>query len=549
MKIFRLRFVAAIAAIFLLFPLFLSTPAQAAFRDRVLILPFSFNADRDISFLNRGISGMLTSRLADQAEVLVLQPDGMSATGVPDEQAALAKAREMNADYLLLGSVTLFGSSVSTDALFFDVKTGKILVPFNGFGENPGDVLAHIDRLASQIKARVFGGPSLQPLPQAPQAQQPMPQPVPQTVPAPVIQAPAPASAVPTRDTAQIWKSRNFKLAVQGISIGDLTGDSRNEIVMIDDNTVFVYQLTDGVLVKLAEVRGNRYHKFIGVDAADINANGPAEIFVTAVDQKGKLSSFVLEWNGAGFSRVIQKAPWYFRVITGDQGKKRLVGQKQGLLGTGNEYELDPGADLFLGGIHELKWNARTYVAEAPLNLPAWVNVFGFTVGDILNKGQQMTLAFSDQDHLRLLNPDRELEWESDERYGGTTRYLEYKDPIDPNNMERRYLHQRVFFADLDKDGQNEIIVVKNKDLTGQYFSRFRAFKSGRIECLDWTRLAVKTKWQTDQISGYISDYAVGDVNSDGQEEVLFAVSAKVGVTGALVGKQKSYLVTWHPGK
>ena len=538
----------ATTAAALIFSTLLPTnPAPAETRSRVLLLPFTFNSEKNLSFLNRGITGMLTSRLADKAEVITLQPDEIALTGVPDETAALALARQTDADYVLLGSVTLFGGNVSTDALFLDVETAKILIPFNGFGENPGDVLAHVDRLATQIKARVFGGPPLQPLPSPPQIQSATPQPALETAPVQSGQSAAPAG--PGQDTALIWKSRNFKVAVQGLSIGDLTGDGRNEIVMISDNRVFAYQLTDGVLVKLAEVEGSHYLSYIGVDAADINAKGPAEIFVTAVDHNGKLSSCGLEWNGAGLKPILEKAAWYFRVITGDQGNKRLVGQKQGLLGTGNEYELEPGADLFLGKIHELQWTTRDYAAAAPLDLPAWVNVFGFTVGDVLNKGQAMVLGFSDQDRLRLSNPDREVEWESDQRYGGTTRYLEYKDPTDPKNMERRYLPQRVFFTDLDRDGQNEIVVVKNRDLSGQYFSRFRAFKNGRIECLAWTRLAVKTKWQTDDVSGYISDYAIGDIDNDGREEVLFAVSTGTGITGALTGQKKSYLVTWHPGR
>ncbi len=497
--------------------------------------------------------GMLSSRLSAQGRVTIIK----SQKSVSDEQAALALAKTLDADYLLMGSLTVFGNSVSTDARFLEVPTGKVLVPFNRFDPDQGAVLSHINTFAGQINTGVLGTPARQtasepaaapPLPVAVTAPRAVIAPSPQPV-TPVIQKPqiVPVKPAATAIEPEILKSKNFKTAIQGLAVGDVTGDGKIEIVFTGNNTVFIYRLADGQFIEVTQIKGRKYNTYLSLDVADINGNGPAEIFVTSIDPKGRLNSFVLEWNGAGFKRTVDHAAWYFRVVKGAKGSNLLAGRKQGLSGIGNEYALDPAENLFFDKIKELQWNGRIYASIRTLNLPKWVNLFGFSFGDALNKGDAALVAFSDRDKLQVLNKNREIEWESGERYGGSLRYLEYPDPTDPKHMERYYLPQRVFVSDMDNDGKNEIIVVKNQDITGHYFSRFRSFNSGRIECLVWTKLAFKPKWKTDDVAGYISDYAIADLNNDGHDEIIFAVSAKSGLSGVLSGRKTSYLVSWRP--
>jgi hypothetical protein len=108
--------------------------------------------------------------------------------------------------------------------------------------------------------------------------------------------------------------------------------------------------------------------------------------------------------------------------------------------------------------------------------------------------------------------------------------------------MDRVYLAQRIHIADLDRDGKNELIVVKNQDVARRLLSRLRIFKSGHIECLTWNTLGLNLKWKTREISRYISDYAIADLNNDGQDELVFSVVAK---TDTLLGDAKSFIVSW----
>ena len=108
--------------------------------------------------------------------------------------------------------------------------------------------------------------------------------------------------------------------------------------------------------------------------------------------------------------------------------------------------------------------------------------------------------------------------------------------------MDRLYLPQRIFITDFDKDGKNEVVTVRSRATTSSFFKRFKSFDSGQIECLTWNNVTLKQKWKTDEISGYISDLAVGDIDNDGLSEIVFPVITK---SGSIIKKEKSHIIAW----
>ena len=63
------------------------------------------------------------------------------------------------------------------------------------------------------------------------------------------------------------------------------------------------------------------------------------------------------------------------------------------------------------------------------------------------------------------------------------------------------------------------------------------------IEFLTWNDIGFVTNYKTQETSGYISDFAVGDFNGNGVTDILFAV-----VVGgnSIFGKKTSFLVLWE---
>jgi len=241
------------------------------------------------------------------------------------------------------------------------------------------------------------------------------------------------------------------------------------------------------------------------------------------------------------FKKIVQDANFYYRVLNIPGRGNILLGQKRGMLGTADGHEIDPSSSLFLSGVVELKWNNKGYEPADRLELPERVNIYGFAYGDALNDGREMIAAFKTDGRLVISDKTGSEEFKSRERYGGSAAYLEF--PVDEKKrMNRYYLPQRIFITDFDQDGKNEIITVRTHDTSSSSFKRSRSFDSGQIECLTWNNVTLKQKWKTDEIPGYISDIAVGDMDNDGISEIVFPVITQ---SGSIIKKKRSHIIAW----
>ena len=148
-------------AIFCLLLFFTAAPVLAA-PARVAILPFDVNAEKDLTFLQEGILDMLASRLAWQDKVDVINENETKAAvaaveGFDGESRALLVGGKLQADYVLFGSLTVFGESVSIDAKMVDVSGQQEPVPFFAQTGSMGQVIPQINQFATNINATVFG--------------------------------------------------------------------------------------------------------------------------------------------------------------------------------------------------------------------------------------------------------------------------------------------------------------------------------------------------------------------------------------------------------
>jgi TolB-like protein len=553
------RFYKRLALMLTLTLLALGSARQAAAETRkVLVVPFSIHADKDLAFLRKGITAMLSSRLTDLGKVVVMDQTAAAdlvrdlPTPLTRETAAEA-GRKAGADYVVFGSLTVFGDSISTDARFVEAAASTLLVTFNETGQSQGDVIGHINTFAGEINTRVFGrtaGGSASAAPAPAVAADTPPDPD-QANPAKQIWRGDGGMRIQATDPdvdhtgARLWRSRRFSMNIVGLAMGDVDEDGNTEVVFASESQLAIYRFKDGGFLKVAEFALERHLVCVGLDAADINGNGRDEIFVSARSENYLPSSYVLEWDGDAF-QIIQKAiNRYFRVLWNPQTKRRtLYGQK----GSARE--------VVTGPVWNLVWMNGSYEPQNQVILPDEASVFGFATADLTADGSEDTIAFVRNDYLQLSSLAGREEWLSAEPYGGSYTWLmtaeEYKfhsretrNNPDPLPMELYFLPQRILVTDFDQDGRNEAMVVKNEDTTGGLFSRVRSYREGRFENLAWDNVGMRAVWRTRKFSGYISDYNIGDFDNDGQHEVVFAVVKKVG--DPMTGDAKSYLVSWDP--
>jgi TolB-like protein len=535
--------------------LFTATPLLAA-PARVAILPFDVHAEKDLTFLQEGILDMLDSRLAWRDNVEVINKNETKAAmaaveGFDGESRALLVGGKLQADYVLFGSLTVFGESVSIDARMVDVSGQQAPLPFFAQTRGMGEVIPQINQFATNINATVFGrnvpqrpvvaaapqagtmpATQLQPAPPAydprmhpekllqsgVQAEtQPPVAGLPYQTPNPAFVATAPAAATGSQRT--FWKSRNFKTLITGLDIADVDNDGQKEVIIVSEKLVSIYRMANGRLIKSAEIAETRTGAYIGVDVADINGNGTPEIFVTSLGpNRNTVDSFVLEYAGGDYKKISDGDNWYYRVVrTNDRGTL-LLGQKQR---TADD-------SIFNGSIHEMNWQGDRLVPIRQLLIGGKANLIGVTYGDFTQTGQSTIAAYSDWDRIRVYGNGSEMIWEDGDRTGGNTTYFQLA-KVEPGHDNIQYFPLRVRRTDIDRDGKPEILVARHEELAKSMLKNFRTFSKAQIVSMAWDGLGLVSRWKTQSFGGRASDFVVSDFDNDGQDELVIAVVSKEG--------------------
>ncbi len=298
---------------------------------KVAILPFTIHADRDLTFLQEGIMDMLSSRLAWKGEVDVLEKGPVKKRaaqfkGPIGTENALLIGRALQVDYVIFGSLTVFGESVSIDAKILDMAKSEELVTAFNQSKGMDEVIPTITRFAQDINEKIMGRSIVRPpvqtaAPEATEAPKPP-------------KGPGGLSKVEEGFEGEgVHHVQRFGVEITGLDGGDVDGDGKNELVFIDKTKVFVYKWRNGTLALFRAVKGGWSPNHVWVSVADLDHNGRAEIYVSNLGESD-VFSYVLEWDGNDFKRISEKQRWFFRVIDIPDKGQSLIGQKRKMEGT-----------------------------------------------------------------------------------------------------------------------------------------------------------------------------------------------------------------------
>ena len=421
---------------------------------RIALLPFKINSEKDLAFLQDGIFDMLSTRLAKEGQVEVLSRgevdaamQSAAASGTVNEAAARTIGRRLNADFVLFGSLTVLGENVSIDTKMVDISGGQPTLTFFDQSRDLGAVITKINLMAADINDKMFGRLTqrTQTAAKAPPAAQPPPAKKTDIHAHPesvlkedgfISQQKSDAGDsgsgifIPeeAREAQQkFWKSANFKHLINGVAIGDVDGDGKNETVIIAPHAVIIYRSESGRFGKIAEISESNSKNLTGVDIADMNNNGYAEIFVTSFNAKRTMvNSFVLEYDGTNFNKTIDGSYWIYRVANTPTRGKILLGQRPRI------------GKSFSGTIFEMIWQNGEYVPTDDIKTPRQTSLLGLTIGDVLNNSQESAIGYKEDDRLQILDSSGTLVWDSAERYGGSMLFwdapIDYRGQVENKN-------------------------------------------------------------------------------------------------------------------
>jgi TolB-like protein len=503
-------------------PLSISQPQSSNKVYKVAILPFVIHSEENIDYLREGIYDILSSRITTEGRIVTIDRTAVERALYEerpmrlDEEAAKKIGMRVGADYIVLGSLTKIANYISLDARMISITEEK--PPLTAFTQHKGldDVMVKIGDFAQDIGMKILGR-------------------------RPTVGRATGSGRSPFIQSKDMGlldrsfsKSQTFNFEIKGIDIGDVDGDKKNELVVMDTNSLYIFKYNGEKLTlfqkQLELAPGNN---FLTLDVADVNRNGLAEIIVTnMVDDN--LRSFIVEFEEGRFKKITEKSGWFFRVLEHPKEGPVLMGQQMGSEG------------IIVGPIYKMVWKKTSFEKGQKMPFPSGTKLFGLALIEARAKGSLDTLVLDDFSRLRIVDSKGNYAWSSSDHLGGTNNYYETtkkkEEPYRPKDSPpwRVYVPGRILVRDLDGDGTDEVIINKNDSSTYGIFGRIRSFEKGEIDDLVWEENAFVTNWKTREIAGYISDFQVRDIDNDGENELVVAV---VNPSGVLERKSTSNIL------
>jgi hypothetical protein len=305
------------------------------------------------------------------------------------------------------------------------------------------------------------------------------------------------------------------------LAASDLDLDGKIEIVAAYPDAIVVYRMEGDDLREKARIP-NAGPGLIHVDAADVNRNGVADIIATRF-AGGKALSDIWQFNGKEYRKVTSDLPFFLRVA--DLGPEGIV-----LLGQSSDPEKGYKGPVFRFAVD--RDGLATYQnGGRPLPLPEGVFLYGF-VALRYAKGVRFAVL-TGRDRLAYLDETGKELWEGLDAVTGSEVALEAQGlrvPMPP----------RMVGIDLDRDGNDEMVVLNDLVAAGTYFENLRVRSQAELLCFAQGEGSLQLAWRSPQ-----SDASARDLVADrsSPKAIRFALASRD--RGKLVVGAAQWRVLW----
>ena len=315
------------------------------------------------------------------------------------------------------------------------------------------------------------------------------------------------------------------KIAFRGMSVADVDGDGKNEVVLITQTQVIVYRFEQNRMREVALFDEGAANNFRWLDIADMNADGAPEFYLASY-RSNELFSLILQYKGGKFTPLVRNDRTFYRLLRArrpKRGEKIPDSEAYLLLGQSEGFE-----KAFEGPIRRYRWSGGKLTPAAPYALPPELTILGFGLWDLNKDGAQEVIEVGKDDRLRIFSKSGSEIFSSSETYGVPVHKFfsqagaeRTEDQADAPDIPIR---SRVLVEDVDRDGVDEVLVIKNE--YGAAIAPGLGISGGQLASLIWDGSGLSEIWRTRKLSSGVVDFAFADADNDGSDDLVVAAAS-----------------------
>jgi hypothetical protein len=310
---------------------------------------------------------------------------------------------------------------------------------------------------------------------------------------------------------------------IVSVAVSDLDRDGRMEVAAAYASEIRVYGLEGNDLkeeARIADTGAGLFH----IDARDIDRDGVAEIVAVRFVGR-KAVSGIWRYDGKDYRKVTPDLPLLLRIVDlGPEGVV-LVGQ-----------EADPDR-IYKGPVLRmaLRPSGSVEVAGkgAALPLPDGVFIYGFVPLRRMKTKETRYAVLSSRDRLVYVDSAGKELWEGLDAFSGTEVPLggmHGKVPMPP----------RMAAADLNRDGEDELVVLNVIVSAGTFFESLRVAGPAELVCFSQDGDSLRLAWRSQQTDASARDL-LSDTSRPGFPK--FGVASRD--RGKILGGATQWRVLW----
>jgi hypothetical protein len=456
--------------IFILFCLIFPLNALTAEKISVYIDEFEIHSENTKDkYLSKGIHSVLESHIS------------------PVKGAYLNNEKDNNG-FVISGSIIIIENTSITSASI--VYKDQILESYNKKSETKSEILTNINEFGSICREVIEDKTTIEP--EEISTYQ--------------------GESKQIHETDILFSSRQIPDEIISIACFGPKNSNKTEIAWLTDTELNVSVFEENSLKKIAGI--NLPVKLTPLSLESFIKDDKTMIIVNLYDNKAKNFKSKLYSFDKNSGKLIQDdklaASYFYKTVFLANGEKIIAAKK------GDNFK----TSLFQNKIKT--FNTKDYSFEN-FNLKKDFDFFPSIAGGNFTKKDLNEWAFLKANgKLDFYSHDLKRIYISDNKFGGSVNYADYEED-GRDEIDSRYFFPTRLISVKTQNDKSMLLTIKNKDAGSRILQRLRFFSEGSISGLVWDKISFEEKFSSRVFQGWISDFQLCDINSDGKKELIIA--------------------------